>query len=988
MSVLWKFKSLLIFMSMSVGHAHSHNANFSNLSLQDTTETDSVPPPIDTLAELKPIYELDLPKFNNLRNMKGASLITANSLQQYIKGELPGVYVSESNGEPGTNIQMFVRGISKPILSNRDIYASQPLVVMDGVPLIGEHPFAFDIQNYDIERIGTENNLLSNIDFDNIESIKVLKDLSAVAIYGPLAANGVIEITSRKTPSDGQKRISINSYIGMSQRPNVTTINGAYENAFRKQFYDLYTTNGRFNDDDVYPIYLSDSLNNDYYGPSNWSDSYYQNGLNHGVNANIAGGQPRATFQFSLGNVKTSGVADDTKFDKYNARFYLNLRPFKWLNFETLFNAARISRDRNRNLRNRFAMMGYFPDLGAPLAPNKDVYDTYLQEFDKSFDKNFNNILEGFFRFQVNVGPFKLKSKFGVDYNEGYRDLFYPSTILENSNFASNYYGYNQRLMVDNQISYDKENGPNYFYAEVGNNLVWDTYKYNYAYAYKGVNDFIKLNLLETDPYDDEYLNPTAFPRQLVYKFLDRTKHNMINFYGKASYTYNGSYTAALTLRYDGSSNAQPTSRWFFSPILALGWNAKNDLMKENEAVSLFNIRASVGRIGHYNLFDNYSQGPSYSAQVGYTGNSIVPGYNGIAVLVRPYDVGWVGYDLPWSYSDNINIGFDLGFKNRNIQFSLDAYIRDTKDQLIMLPGKKDFGYQYQYESGMDVRNMGIDLSASGNVIQNDKVTWNTGIVLGVNTNKLLALPFGYDQIEVNDRLLKIGERIDAFWLYENNGMYQTDQEVPESSGQKMTYNGIVLKAGDPIWNDSNGDNQITKEDKVIQGNIIPKLSGSWNNMVAYRNFDLNLNFYFNLGRKIVNQEMANRFNFIENENASSINSIKEITYWEKRGDYDQYPLYNPWSSVSPFQTNQTLFLEDGSFLKLRTASIGYNFKDIIGNRLGKLGDLYVYISANNLLTLSKYSGRDPELVNYMGYDQGYSLPIPRTYALGFKLKL
>lgn len=260
-------------MSMSVGHAHSHNANFSNLSLQDTTETDSVPPPIDTLAELKPIYELDLPKFNNLRNMKGASLITANSLQQYIKGELPGVYVSESNGEPGTNIQMFVRGISKPILSNRDIYASQPLVVMDGVPLIGEHPFAFDIQNYDIERIGTENNLLSNIDFDNIESIKVLKDLSAVAIYGPLAANGVIEITSRKTPSDGQKRISINSYIGMSQRPNVTTINGAYENAFRKQFYDLYTTNGRFNDDDVYPIYLSDSLNNDYYGPSNWSDS-------------------------------------------------------------------------------------------------------------------------------------------------------------------------------------------------------------------------------------------------------------------------------------------------------------------------------------------------------------------------------------------------------------------------------------------------------------------------------------------------------------------------------------------------------------------------------------------------------------------------------------------------------------------------------------------------------------------------------------------
>lgn len=989
MSVIRKIKSLLILMLISYGSSYGFMQDQDNASLQDTIaeETrDTVE--IDPVQDLKALFEFEVPKYNRIKSIKNASLITGNSLQQHIKGELAGVYVSESTGEPGTNIQMYIRGLNRPVLSTRDIYGTQPLIVMDGIPLIGEHPFAFDIQNYDIERIGTENNLLANFDIDNIESIRVLKDLSATATYGPLGANGVIEITSKKYDGNGEKSISINSYIGMAQRPSVTTINGAYENAFRRQFYDRYTTNGKFNDDDIYPTYLSDSLNNNYYGPSNWSDSYYQNGLNHGINANIAGGGRRATFQFSLGNVKTTGVADDTQFDKYNARFFLNLRPFKWLNFETLFNASRLGRDRNRNLQNRFAMMGYLPDLGAPLAPNKDIYDQYLQEFDKSFDNNFTNILEGFFRFQFDIGKVKYKTKFAVDYNEGYRDLFYPSTILENSNFASNYYGYNQRLMVDNQLAYDIQNGSNYLYFELGNSLVWDVYKYNYAYAYKGVNDFIKLNLLESNPLSGDYLNPTAFPRQLVYKFLDRTKHNMVNFYGKTSYTYKETYTAALTLRYDGSSNAQPTSRWFFSPVLALGWNAKNNLLKDHANVNAFNIRASAGRVGIYNTFDNYSQGPSYTAQVGYTGNAIVPGYNGFAVLVRPYDVGWVGYDIPWSYSDMANIGFDIGLKNRDLQLSFDAYIRDTKDQLIMLPGKKDYGYQYQYESGMDVRNMGIDLNISGNVIQNKQVTWNSGLTLGINTNKLLALPLGLDQIEVNDRLLKVGERIDAFWVYKNEGIYNTDQEVPSFDGNKLTYNGIILKAGDPIWSDTNKDNQITKEDKVLDGNIIPKLNGSWNNMITYKNFDLNLNFYFNLGRKIINQEMANRFNFIENENSSNINSIKEITYWENRGDYAKYPLYNPWSSVSPYQSGQSLFLEDGSFLKLRTATIGYNFKDVLNNKLGKNGDLYVYLSANNLFTLSNYSGRDPELVNFFGYDRGYSLPIPRTFALGFKLKL
>src|SRR5690606_19348419 len=150
----------------------------------------------------------------------------------------------------------------------------------------------------------------------------------------------------------------------------------------------------------------------------------------------------------------------------------------------------------------------------------------------------------------------------------------------------------------------------------------------------------------------------------------------------------------------------------------------------------------------------------------------------------------------------------------------------------------------------------------------------------------------------------------------------------------------------------------------VVQGNHIPKISGSWQNNFFYKDFDLKFNFYFNLGRNIINQEMSNRFDFVNNENASNINSVKEITYWEKRGDYSKYPLYNPWSSVNAYQAEQDLFLENGSFLKLRQVSVGYDLTNKLGAKLG--GRLYVYLAANNLFTISSYSGRDPEIANYL----------------------
>lgn len=980
------------FFLLALGDNTFAKGNYTEVSvvtgfLQDTVNSDSLKRA--KLAEMKEkAFSKNLRPRSVVKEPEKLAMYPAISLQQSLKGQAPGLYVQESSGEPGSLQQMYIRGLSMPLLSKRDVYQSQPLVVLDGMPLIiDEHPFAFDLQRYDYNRVGPATNLLASIDINNIEKVEVLKDMAGIAYYGPRGANGVIVLTSKKGST--ASKISFNSYVGMAQRPSVTTINGDYENNFRKQFYDRYTTDGSYNDDDVYPLYLSDSLSNAYYGPSNWSDSYYKNALVYGIQADISGGSDRAGFRFSVGNTKSDGVADDAGIDRYNAFFNVNIKPLKWLSFTAMVNGTRLNRVRNRSMRDRFAQMNYIPELSAPLAPNKQIYDGYVSQFDKGFDNNFNNVVQGQGRLVLDLGDFKFVTKLAVDYSEGFRDLFYPRTLMDEISYASNYYGFNQRLIFDNVLTYSHLFNEKHLVSfEGGQSINWDTYKYNNSYAYKGINDFIKLNLLETDPNNSNYLMPLAFPRELVYKYLDRTKQNLVAYYAKAEYSFDEKYNLSLLLRTDGSSNAQPTSRWLFTPAIAASWNIKKDLLADQKLLSSLNLRASAGRLGKLNSFDNYAQGPQYNAEAGFTGNPTPPGYNGFAVLNRPYAFGWVGYGIPWAYTDQLNLGIDFSIADSRFRGSIDAYTKNDKNQLLGIPSFAEYGYEQAYEAGVDVSNRGIDVVLSADVLKSGKkaLSWTSTLNFNFNRNKLMALPGQRSEIVIGNRLLQVGKPIDQYWLLTNDGMYDADSQVPNVNGQSMTYYGIALRGGDPKWRDLNNDNRIDNKDKALMGSIMPKLAGGFHNQFNYKNWDLGVDLYFNLGRELINEEMANRFNFINREGTLAITSVKEITYWEKRGDYSKYPLYNPWSSVIAYRTDQDLFLENASFLKVRSITLGYDLSSVLKSK--KIEKIYVYGAANNLFTISPYTGRDPELVDYTGYDTGYGMPIPKMYTFGVRMNL
>ena len=329
-------------------------------------------------------------------------------------------------------------------------------------------------------------------------------------------------------------------------------------------------------------------------------------------------------------------------------------------------------------------------------------------------------------------------------------------------------------------------------------------------------------------------------------------------------------------------------------------------------------------------------------------------------------------------------------FFNNSLSANLSFYQKDNKNQIVLIPIPEEYGYVGEFKNGLSIRNRGVDLGLSADLLKNPEgFSWFTSFNFNLNRNQVTALPNNLKYLVVGNRLLEVGKAADAFWVYENIGIYSNASEIPISGNEVFNFDGIPFQYGDPKWVDQNNDLQITEEDKVVKGNSLPKLLGGFSNKLTYKNFDLGIDLYFAIGHKAMNERAANKYNFINNESNNSISSIREIFHWQQDVDISKYPLYNVWSSVDPYRVDQDLFLENASFLKVRGISVGYNLtKSPLVDNFKSLRRAYIYATVNNLYTFTNFSGKDPELVNFNGYYDGYGMPLTATYSLGFKLDL
>ncbi|MBZ4188310.1 TonB-dependent receptor plug domain-containing protein [Niabella beijingensis] len=907
------------------------------------------------------------------------------TVPQYVKGAAAGLYIQENTGEPGTTRQfMYLRGLARPVLSIKDMYDVQPAVYVNGIPLIQDNPFIYNIQTYTVNPAGPANNLLSTLSLDNIDQIRVVKDYRDAALLGPFASNGAVYITT-KAAAAGENRVSVNSYMGYVQTPGITTINAEYEKNFRLPFYYKYGTAADF---ESMPAYLSDSSNASYYGPSNWTDRYYKNTPQYSVNASLTGGSERANFRFFGDYTRSVAGADDTKFDRYSGSFYINMMPTRWLTISSMINGSILDRDRNKSFVDRFAEMQFLPNSKNPLAPNLNNYNAFLDFYDNTIDDNATTSIQGFWDMNARLlKDLNYDARVAFDYNEGRRNIFWNSALFDGSNYASNYFGFNQRLVIENTLNFKRElkNG-DVLKLKGGISYTGDIQRYNYGIGYNGPNDYIKVNVVKGNKKEPgTYLISKGFD---VYSFTDKMQQRLMSFYGKADYSFSDQLDLGALVRSDGSSAMQPGNRWFISYAFDGTYHLAP---KINSALfSRLDVFASWGRIGDLRTDQNIGAGPQYLSQLGWASYPTLGSYNSFGTYSRPYNYGWIGYDIPWAYSSQLNAGTEFAVLKDQIALRLEWYSKDNRNVVFPSPVTAESGYIYEWKPGMEVNNTGLDLTISSRLGNKNGhgLSWNGQLNVGFNKNKLKALPDGLSSVITDGRKLEVGKAVDQFWLLQNNGIYNTDSEVPvdPATNLPMTYRGIALKAGDPKWMDVNGDYTIDDKDRILMGNYLPRISGGFVNQFAYKKFDLSFQLVFALKKQAMNQVAAGYYGFIERDNANTLESVKEITYWEKTVEPDAYERYNPWSQVRPYQVDQSIFMESASFLKLRTVSLGYQVSNkVLANKIRKI---YLYITGTNLLTFTNYSGKDPELIEYNGYDTGYGMRLPKSFILGVKVDL
>lgn len=917
----------------------------------------------------------------------------AASFEDILQGKLAGVNVQSLSGEPGVKNVFVIRGntnISTDIdgeLSAGGTGFSNPLYVLDGVPTTLEDLAGFD---------ATNTNFLASLNPNDIESIDILKDASAAAIYGSRGANGVVIIKTKKGKS-GAPVFTFNTYVGVSNAPDLIGVEtGVAERRAKYDLIDNYWDYDRLRDN--VPLILSDSLNPAFNNNVNYQGMFYEPAVVQNYDFGVSGGSDKSNYRVSLGYYNEDGIVVNTGFERLSVSLNLGVRLNDKLDNQTVIRLGYVDRKTglgNTNPSSSFPInplqmnssLLYVSDEEKAALMGK--YDD-IRNVNINYSVQFSNTL----RYKLAEGLF-FNNTFAVSLNTTKKDYFSPSTLNSTGESYAQYdWSGTKNLNLDNFLSYTKTFAKKHEF----NVLVGQSTNYN-------VNELLRVG--GRNSASDQIQTVTGLDQEDIFGRSTFSENGMLSFWGRLGYKFDDKYLLDFNMRTDASSRFGANTRWGYFPAVSAGWVFSEESFFEDKLpwISFGKIYASYGVNGSQ-FSDNYLRFNTYnSGEATYLGEGTRPvsSYNGTTVVTPNYNK-ISNEDLSWEQSTQWNLAMDLELFNRRIFITPEIYNRETENLLFDVDFPVETGYGKSQANIAGVRNYGWELAINAYLFDPKKdFQWQVGFNVAHNENQITALPNGGRDWVSGTRSLTVGMPLNSYYFLQNTGgVYSTVDDIPVDPNTggllPIQFNGVT-KVGSYGYVDIDGDYIIEFGDDhiVIPGaDPNPKLTGGITNTFTYKNWNLRVISSFVSGRTIFNNTLVQSLWALSKDKPSTVPNtwanmnmpvLSELNYWRQPGDVADYASLDPGgNNYLNNRTQQSRWLEDGSYFKIGSITLSYNFNR---DKLKKLGfkGLRLYSTMSNVAMFQKFTGPSAERVNVSGYDIGNGYALPRKLTLGMNVK-
>ncbi|AZQ61380.1 TonB-dependent receptor [Flammeovirga pectinis] len=891
---------------------------------------------------------------------------------QALQGKTPGVLVTPVSGQPGAGIDIRVRGTG----SNG---SNSPLYVVDGVQM-------------------------DNINFLNpndIESIEVLKDAASAAIYGSRGANGVVLVSTKKG-KEGRTIVSYDGYYGVQEPWRKTPLMNANE-------YMMFHNEGAINAGNA-PAFSADEMAKNT-TDTNWQDEMFQSAPIQSHNVQMAGGTETSQFMASVGYFGQKGIVapEKSNFDRYTIRLNSSHKISDYFKAGSNITFSREEKA-GINEQNQFGGVLQNALLHDPLTTVWEDDATKIQEYDalpvrpankdgryygisdrglrevvnpmarinNTYSEDASNKFLGNIFLEVTPGVkgLRFRTDFGVDvgnwYNRGYNPEAYYNEVNQVATSgvnqqAGNYFTY----QWENILTYDLDLGEGHKL----NFLAGTTLRNS-----SGRDQGSSRNNLQIPGWQYAWVSNGA-DDETQKGWGGNWEHRLVSFFGKVDYNYKDKYLLSGTARYDGSSNFGPNNKFGFFPSVQAGWIASNEeFLKSSDVVNFLKLRASWGKVGNENIgsfgyLELFGSTPSYP--IG-TAQNMVPGY-GITRMSNP--------DLKWEAAAEVNIGIDAGFLDDKITTTLDVYSRERQDLLGTQPVPGFTGVGGPLYNLGSVTNKGIEASVTYSKRDGDfhfDITANASY----NDNNVTKIANGDGKIygpglfqTEGQLMMEEGHALPYFYGFKTAGIFQNQGEIDAHAKEG---NAIQPDAqpGDIRYVDINGDGKIDNNDRTDIGNPVHAWMYGLNVRMDYKGFDFSMFWQGQAGGQLVNGTLRNDLTQGQNY------PVRYLNRWTGEGTTNEFPRFTyADNNKNMTRLNDMVHVEDASYLRLKNLQIGYTLPQQLSQKAG-MSKLRVYVSGNNLITITDYSGMDPEVAHggsWIGFDNG-SYPQARAYLLGLNV--